>query len=91
LNPIKIVSHYAKNLKIKRRTLKKAVSIIEKAKEEGANSGKDPFSTAATATYLACLAENEKITQEEISNVFGVTSVTIRNNSKKLKKFIKQK
>ncbi|MFB0563828.1 MAG: transcription initiation factor IIB, partial [Candidatus Lokiarchaeia archaeon] len=76
-------------LKIKKRTLKKAIFIIEKAKKEGATSGIDPFSTAATATYLACKAENEKVTQNEIGKVFGVTPVTIRNNVKRLNKFIK--
>jgi hypothetical protein len=43
----------------------------------------------ATTTHLACQAENKKITQDEIGRVFGVTSVTIRNNAKKLNKFIK--
>nr|MDO8081705.1 hypothetical protein [Candidatus Freyarchaeota archaeon] len=89
INPVKIVSYYAKELKIKKRTFSRATSIIKSAKREGATSGSDPFSSAATATYLACIAENEKVTQDEIGKVFGVTAVTIRNNTKKLNKFVK--
>ena len=88
--PQKIINYYfLKGPKIKKRTLSRAVSIIERAKREGATSGSDPFSAAAIATYLACRAENEKVTQDEIGKVFGVSPVTIRNNAKKLNKFIK--
>lgn len=73
MNPTKIVSYYAENLNIKKRTLNSAIFIIEKAKMRRSNLWKLPFSIVATATYLACLAENEKVTQEDIGKIFGVT------------------
>jgi len=88
INPEKIVYSYAKSLNIEEGTLSRAVSLIERAKRKGATSGSDPFSIAATAIYLACRAENEKVTQKEIGEALGVTPVSIRNNAKKLNKFI---
>jgi transcription initiation factor TFIIB len=41
---------------------------------------------AAAAIYIACLQQNEKITQKEIAEVAGVTEVTVRNRYKELKK-----
>jgi len=84
ISPEKIVYSYAKGLNIEEGTLSRAVSLIERAKREGATSGSDPFSIAATA----CRAEKEKVTQKEIGEAFGVTPVSIRNNAKKLNKFI---
>jgi len=88
INPERIVYSRSKRLNIKKGTLSRAVMIIERARREGATSGSDPFSIAATATYLACRAEKEKVTQKEIGEAFGVTPVSIRNNAKKLNKFM---
>ena len=41
---------------------------------------------AAAALYIACLQNNEKITQKEIAEAAGVTEVTVRNRYKALKK-----
>jgi len=87
--PEKIVLSHSRTLNIRKQALSLAVSIIESARREGATSGSGPFSIAATATYLACQAEDEKATQKEIGEVFGVTPVSIRNNVKKLNRFVK--
>ena len=62
--------------------------MIERARREGATSGPAPSPIAATATYLACRVEDEKTTQKEIGEAFGVTPVSIQNNAKKLNKFL---
>jgi predicted transcriptional regulator len=41
---------------------------------------------AAAALYIACLQNNEKITQKDIAEAAGVTEVTVRNRYKALKK-----
>jgi transcription initiation factor TFIIB len=41
---------------------------------------------AAAALYIACLQNNEKITQKDIAESSGVTEVTVRNRYKALKK-----
>ena len=40
---------------------------------------------AAAALYIACLQNNEKITQKDIAEASGVTEVTVRNRYKALK------
>jgi transcription initiation factor TFIIB len=40
---------------------------------------------AATVPYISCIKTGEKISQKEISNVAGVTEVTLRNRVKGLK------
>lgn len=88
INPEKIVLSHTRILNIKRQAFSLAVSIIKRARREGATSGSDPFTIAATATYLACQAEDEKTTQKEIGEAFGVTPLSIRNNAKKLNRFL---
>ena len=40
---------------------------------------------AAAAIYIACVQNNEKITQKNIAEAAGVTKVTVRNRYKTLK------
>ena len=49
------------------------------------SAGKDPMGLAATVPYISCIKTGEKISQKEISNVAGVTEVTLRNRVKGLK------
>ena len=39
---------------------------------------------AAASLYIACLQNNEKITQRELADASGVTEVTVRNRYKDL-------
>ena len=48
-------------------------------------SGKNPIAMAATVVYLAALENEEKISQAHVSKVANISSVTIRNLSKKIK------
>lgn len=41
---------------------------------------------ASAALYIACLQNNEKITQKDIADAAGVTEVTVRNRYKALTK-----
>ena len=40
---------------------------------------------AATVLYISCIKTGENISQKEISNVAGITEVTLRNRYKDLK------
>jgi len=66
----------------------KAVEILREAKRLKATAGKDPKGLAAAALYLACVMNDERITQDMIADVAGVTSVTIRNRYKELKEVL---
>ncbi len=47
--------------------------------------GKDPMGLSASALYVACTLEGEKMVQRELAIAAGVTEVTIRNRYKGLK------
>ena len=73
-----------------KKTKRKAVEILRKAKKIGVVAGKDPTGLAAAALYLACITEGGNKTQKEISEASGVTEVTIRNRCAGLKTFLEK-
>jgi transcription initiation factor TFIIB len=66
----------------------KAVEILRQVVNEGMGSGKSPAGTAAAAIYTACLQEDANRTQIEISEVAGVTEVTVRNRYKDIAEYL---
>jgi len=74
------------NLGLSQKTQQLAFDILNKAKEKKITAGKGPRGLVAAALYIACLERGEKKTQREISEVSGVTEVTIRNRYQGLKK-----
>ena len=60
--------------------------FLRDARQKRVSSGKDPMGMASAAIYIACLQNNEKITQKDIAEAAGVTEVTVRNRYKALKK-----
>jgi len=67
--------------------VEQAVSIYRKVAGHGV-SGKDPKGIAAACVYLAANLNNVKITQKQLSEVTGVTEVTIRNRVRELRALI---
>ena len=63
-----------------------ALNILFKAKEKNITDGKNPLSLAASALFLAGIINEEKATQKDIAQASGVSSVTIRNVAKTLRK-----
>ncbi|MDH5418340.1 MAG: transcription initiation factor IIB, partial [Nitrosopumilus sp.] len=47
-------------------------------------SGKHPMAMAAAAVYLAIQDNHEKVSQTRISQISGISAVTIRNRVKEL-------
>jgi transcription initiation factor TFIIB len=80
------VSKIAQKNGISGRTQGAAITILAEAKRKRFAAGKDPMGLAAAALYIACLQQNEKITQKDIAEAAGVTEVTVRNRYKSLKK-----
>jgi transcription initiation factor TFIIB len=62
----------------------KAIEIIKKATEAELTNGRGPIGIAAAAIYIAAILSGEHRTQKEVSDVTGVTEVTIRNRYKEL-------
>ncbi len=85
-DPLTYVSKIAEKNKISGKTQGTAIAILREARLKRFASGKDPMGMAAAALYIACLQNNEKITQKDIAEAAGVTEVTVRNRYKALKK-----
>lgn len=76
------------NLKISEKTKRKAMMIYDDLKDKKVTGGKKPDAVAAVAVYMACLANNEGVSQEKISKISGITKITIRNRYKEFQKFV---
>ena len=85
-DPLTYVSKIAEKNGISGKTQGAAIAILREARRKRVVAGKDPMGMAAAALYIACLQNNEKITQKDIAEAAGVTEVTVRNRYKALKK-----
>ena len=78
-DPVSYVPRFASELGLSDEAERRARSLLETAKGEGIHSGKSPVGLAAAAVYAAALLTNEKVTQNEVSQVANISEVTIRN------------
>ncbi|WP_435335623.1 transcription initiation factor IIB [Haloarchaeobius sp. TZWWS8] len=78
-DPVSYVPRFASELEISDEAERRARQLLETAKREGLHSGKSPVGLAAAAVYAASLLTNEKVTQNEVSEVANISEVTIRN------------
>ena len=85
-DPLTYVSKIAEKNGVSGKTQGAAIAILREARRKRFSAGKDPMGMAAAALYIACLQNNEKITQKDIAEAAGVTEVTVRNRYKALKR-----
>jgi transcription initiation factor TFIIB len=85
IDPVKCIAKVANKANITEKTKRQAINILQKVTENEISAGKNPMGLAATVLYISCLKTGEDISQKEISNVAGVTEVTLRNRFKDLK------
>lgn len=85
-NPLEFVSKIGTAVGLSEKSKRDAMEILQKANEKGITDGKNPVSLAATAVFLSALVNQEKATQKKIALVSGISSVTIRNQSKLLRR-----
>lgn len=85
-SPIDYISRFCSQLDLSQDVQEKTKEILEKAIENELTSGRGPVSLAAAAIYMASILTGERVTQRQISDVAGVTEVTIRNRYKELSK-----
>ena len=90
VDPVKGVSRIASIAKLSERSKRRAVTILNRAKEAGMVAGKDPMGIAAAALYLACISTGETKSQKDISIASSVTEVTIRNRCAGLRKMLQE-
>lgn len=83
-SPTDYVERFGTKLGLSGETRSKAIEILKQAKDKDLTSGRGPTGVSAAALYIASLVMGEKKTQKEVSDVAGVTEVTIRNRYKEL-------
>jgi transcription initiation factor TFIIB len=83
-NPTDYIVRFAAELKVTGTTARKAIDLVNEAKQNGLTAGKDPTGLAAAAIYIAGILEGERRTQREIAETATVTEVTVRNRYKEL-------
>ena len=83
-DPESYVPRFASDLELSDEVERRARELIEAARQDGILSGKSPVGLAAASVYAAALLCNEKVTQNEVSEVADISEVTIRNRYKEL-------
>ena len=78
-DPESYVPRFASDLGLSEEAERRARHLLKTAKEQGIHSGKSPVGLAAAAVYAASLLTNEKVTQNDVSEVANISEVTIRN------------
>ncbi len=83
-DPEHYVPRFVSDLDLSDETERMARELLESARKEGVHSGKSPVGLAAAGVYAAALLTNEKVTQNQVSEVANISEVTIRNRYKEL-------
>ncbi|MDE1867585.1 MAG: hypothetical protein KGI08_07755, partial [Thaumarchaeota archaeon] len=85
-DPSEFVSKIGTAIGSSEKAKRDALDILYRAKEKGITDGKSPISLAATAMFISGILNEEKFTQDKIAKASGISSVTIRNVAKILRK-----
>ncbi|GAA0308196.1 transcription initiation factor IIB [Halarchaeum salinum] len=78
-DPTSYVPRFVSDLDLGDEVERQARDLLESAKQKGIYSGKSPVGLAAAAVYAAGLLTNERVTQNQVSEVANISEVTIRN------------
>jgi transcription initiation factor TFIIB len=85
-DPSEFVSKIGTAIGSSEKAKRDALDILYRAKEKGITDGKSPVSLAATAIFMSGVLNEEDFTQNKIAQASGVSSVTIRNVARVLRK-----
>ncbi|QDX41245.1 transcription initiation factor IIB family protein [Salarchaeum sp. JOR-1] len=78
-DPASYVPRFVSDLDLSDEVERQARDLLSNAQDEGITSGKSPVGLAAAAVYAASLLVNERVTQNQVSEVANISEVTIRN------------
>ena len=78
-DPKNYLPRFVSELELTEEVTRQAKELLDSAQEAGIHSGKSPVGLAAAAVYAGSLLANERVTQEEVSDVANISEVTIRN------------
>ncbi len=83
------ISKISNNMHLKEKTKRDAFDILRRCEVKEITAGKHPVAQAAASLYIACIINNEKISQKKFAEEAGVSDVTIRNRVFLIKKTLK--
>ncbi len=84
IDPVSLIPRYCADLKLDISIEKEAIKILKNFIKRCAISGKDPKGLCAGTIYLVSKLNNRKVSQKEISQIIGVTEVTLRSRYKEI-------
>jgi len=84
------LARIANNANISEKTLRHAIQMMSKIKDDPISFGKDPCAIAVAVLYGACLEKGEKTSQSRISLAGNVSVVTLRKRFLDIKKIFPQ-
>ena len=82
------IIRFSNNLELPEKVKRDAIFILNILKENKVVAGKKPDAVAATVVYMACIKNNQSMSQQKISRIPGITNVTIRNRLKEFTKYV---
>ena len=82
------IIRFSNNLELPEKVKRDAIFILDILKENKVVAGKKPDAVAATVVYMACIKNNQSMSQQKISRISGITNVTIRNRLKEFTKYV---
>jgi len=82
------IIRFSNNLELSEKVKRDAIFILDILKENHVVAGKKPDAVAATVIYMACIKNNQNISQHDVSEIAGITQVTIRNRLKEFTKYV---
>ena len=82
------IIRFSNNMELSEKIKRDAFFILETLKEKRIVAGKKPDAVAATVVYMACIKNNESISQQKVSKMSGISNVTIRNRLKEFTKYV---
>ena len=87
-DPTSGIVRFSNNMELSEKIKRDAIFILDTLKEKQVVAGKKPDAVAATVIYMACIKNNESVSQQKISKISGISNVTIRNRLKEFKKYV---
>jgi transcription initiation factor TFIIB len=87
-NPLNHLSRITGAVDLPHKVERLAVDILLEAINTGYHTGKSPKGLAASALYIASKEQEERVTQKDLSEAAGVSTLTIRKHIKGLREIV---
>lgn len=84
LSSLSLISRYLSHLRLSGATELLAKRLLYTARDLRLTVGRDPSSMAGACLYIACILNDEGLTQKEVAGAAQVTEVTIRARYKEI-------